>query len=105
MGTHFRNSRTTFGTTIAEMGDVGSKIGRTRKDGTTAYLAQILIKLKNKIVHRESQTFDRKQAAKAWLAHRKGDSPPFQPRRDVFQDRLDNVDVVIHAELIGHGQQ
>jgi len=49
---------------------VGSIIGRTRKDGTTAYLAQILIKRKNKIVHREHQTFDRKQAAKAWLARR-----------------------------------
>ncbi len=49
---------------------MGSIIGRTRKDGTTAYLAQILLKSKGKIVHRESQTFDRKQAAKAWLARR-----------------------------------
>jgi hypothetical protein len=49
---------------------MGSIIGRTRKDGTTAYLAQILLKSKGKIVHRESQTFDRKQTAKAWLARR-----------------------------------
>jgi integrase len=49
---------------------MGSIIGRTRKDGTTAYLAQILLKSKGKIVHREHQTFDRKQAAKAWLARR-----------------------------------
>jgi integrase len=49
---------------------MGSIIGRTRKDGTTAYLAQILLKSKGKIVHRECQTFDRKQAAKAWLARR-----------------------------------
>jgi hypothetical protein len=49
---------------------MGSIIGRTRKDGTTAYLAQILLKSKGKIVHRENQTFDRKQAAKAWLARR-----------------------------------
>ena len=49
---------------------MGSIIGRTRKDGTTTYSAQILIKRKGEIVHRESQTFDRKQAAKAWLARR-----------------------------------
>ena len=49
---------------------MGTIIGRTRKDGTTAYLAQILLKSKGKIVHRESQTFDRKQAAKAWLSRR-----------------------------------
>jgi integrase len=33
-------------------------------------LAQILLKRKGRIVHRESQSFDRKQAAKAWLARR-----------------------------------
>jgi integrase len=65
---------------------VGSIIGRTRKDGTIAYLAQILIKRKSKIVHRESQTFDRKQAAKAWLARRETElSEPgaFDPKHDV----------------------
>jgi pyruvate dehydrogenase E1 component alpha subunit len=49
---------------------MGTIIGRTRKDGTAAYVAQILIKRKGQIAHRESQTFDRKQAAKAWLARR-----------------------------------
>src|SRR5436190_17392803 len=49
---------------------MGTIVGRTRKDGTTSYLAQILLKRKGQIVHRESQTFDRKQAAKAWLARR-----------------------------------
>ena len=44
---------------------MGTIIGRTRKDGTAAYVAQILIKRKGLIAHRESQTFDRKQAAKA----------------------------------------
>src|SRR5664279_5706832 len=65
---------------------VGSIIGRTRKDGTTAYLAQILIKRKGKIVHRESETFDRKQAAKAWLSRRETElSEPgaFDPKHDV----------------------
>ena len=45
-------------------------ISRTRKDGSTAYLAQILIKRKGKIVFRQSETFDRRQAAKAWLSRR-----------------------------------
>src|ERR1019366_9256892 len=49
---------------------MGTIIGRPRKDGTTAYLAQILLKRKGQVVHRESQTFDRKQAAKAWLSRR-----------------------------------
>jgi integrase len=65
---------------------MGTIIGRTRKDGTIAYLAQILIKRKGKIVHRESETFDRKQAAKAWLARRETElSEPgaFDPKYDV----------------------
>src|SRR5436190_6555100 len=49
---------------------MGTIVGRTRKDGTTSYLAQIILKRKGQVVHRESQTFDRKQAAKAWLARR-----------------------------------
>ena len=49
---------------------MGTIIARKRKDGTVGYTAQILKKTKGKIVHREAQTFDRKQAAKAWLARR-----------------------------------
>jgi integrase len=49
---------------------MGTIIARKRRDGSTAYTAQILLKRKGAIVHREAQTFDRKQAAKAWLARR-----------------------------------
>jgi hypothetical protein len=49
---------------------MGTIIARERKDHTIGYTAQILIKKKGKIVHREAQTFDRRQAAKAWLARR-----------------------------------
>lgn len=45
-------------------------IERKRKDGSTAYLAQIAIKRKGKWLHRESQTFDRKSSAKSWLKKR-----------------------------------
>lgn len=65
---------------------MGTIIGRTRRNGTTAYLAQILLKRKGQIIHRESQTFDRKQAAKAWLARREtelSDPHSFDRTKDV----------------------
>src|SRR5664279_720721 len=85
---------------------MGSIIGRTRKDGTTAYLAQILIKRKGKIVHREHQTFDRKQAAKAWLSRQEPASRPahqscFAPSRatamlvDADNGSVDHLDGAI----------
>lgn len=49
---------------------MGTITERPRQDGTTGYYAQILIKRKGRVVRREAQTFDRKQAAKAWLARR-----------------------------------
>lgn len=49
---------------------MGTITKRPRKDGTTAHYAQILIQRKGRIVHREAETFDREQAAKAWLARR-----------------------------------
>jgi hypothetical protein len=36
---------------------MGTIIGRTRKDGSKAFAAQILIKKGGAIVHREAQTF------------------------------------------------
>ena len=49
---------------------MGTIIPRKRKSGSTGYHAQLLIKRKGAIVHRESRTFDRKQAAAAWLERR-----------------------------------
>jgi len=48
----------------------GSLTTRKRKDGTIGYLAQIVIKRKSKVVHREALTFDRRPAANAWLKGR-----------------------------------
>jgi hypothetical protein len=45
-------------------------VPRKRKDGSTGYLAQIIIKRQGKVVHQESQTFDRRQAASAWSERR-----------------------------------
>ena len=48
---------------------MGTIVTRKRTDGSSYYTAQIVIKQQGK-VHRESQTFDRKQAAKAWIVRR-----------------------------------
>jgi integrase len=52
---------------------MGTIIGRTRKDGSKAFTAQILIKKGGTIVHREAQTFDRRQAAIAWIVKREAE--------------------------------
>ncbi|MBD1412838.1 tyrosine-type recombinase/integrase [Burkholderia contaminans] len=46
---------------------------RTRRDGTIGYTAQIRIKKAGKIVHTESETFDRKQAAVTWAKMREAE--------------------------------
>src|SRR3984893_4201736 len=50
--------------------EMGTIVPRKRKSGSTGYHAQVLIKRRGAIVHRESRTFDRKQAAAAWLERR-----------------------------------
>ncbi|HET6608049.1 MAG TPA: site-specific integrase [Rhodopila sp.] len=52
---------------------MGTIIGRTRKDGSKAFTAQIVIKKGGAIVHREAETFDRKQAANAWIVKREAE--------------------------------
>jgi hypothetical protein len=88
---------------MEECRTVGSIIGRTRKDGSTAYLAQILIKRKNKIVLREHKTFDRKQAAKASLGRRETElSEPgaFDPKHDVkLTEVIDRYDQEFEGEM------
>jgi integrase len=50
-----------------------SIVGRTRKDGSRAFTAQIVIKKGGAIVHREAETFDRRQAANAWIVKREAE--------------------------------
>jgi integrase len=49
---------------------MGTITTRQRDDGSPAYRAQIRLKVKGKVVHQETQTFDRRQAASAWMARR-----------------------------------
>jgi hypothetical protein len=52
---------------------MGTISTRTRKDGSEAFLAQITVKKDGAIVHREAETFDRKQAANAWIVRREAE--------------------------------
>jgi integrase len=81
---------------------VGTIITRKRKNGTPAYLAQILIKRRGEIVFRESKTFDRRQAAKAWLGQResqlskpgafdKREDPPLSRVIERYTSELANI--------------
>lgn len=49
---------------------MGSITVRKRKDGSAAYTAQIRIMQKGVTVYQESQTFDRKATAQAWIKRR-----------------------------------
>jgi len=52
---------------------MGSILERSRKDGSKAFIAQIVIKKAGAIAHREAQTFDRRQAANAWMVKREAE--------------------------------
>jgi len=52
---------------------MGTITVRTRKDDSKAYTAQIVIKQNGLTVHREAQTFDRRQAANAWIVRREAE--------------------------------
>jgi integrase len=52
---------------------MGTIVARTRKDGSKAFTAQIVIKKGGAIVHREAETFDGKQAANAWIVKREAE--------------------------------
>jgi len=52
---------------------MGSITPRKRKNGSTAYLAQLVIKRDGHTVLRQNKTFDRRQAAAAWLEKRENE--------------------------------
>lgn len=49
---------------------MGTILSRVRKDGTTGYMVNIRIKRGGKIIHRESETFDREAVAIRWMEKR-----------------------------------
>lgn len=52
---------------------MGTIVERTRKDGSKSFTAQIVIKKGGAVAHREAETFDRKQAANAWIVKREAE--------------------------------
>ena len=52
---------------------MGTIIARPRKGGSTAYLAQIMIKRDGAVVFRQSRTFDGKPVAQAWIKKREAE--------------------------------
>lgn len=52
---------------------MGTITQRKRKDGSTAHTAQIRIMKKGETVYQESQTFDRKATAQAWIRKREAE--------------------------------
>ncbi len=49
---------------------MGSILKRKRKDGTVGYTAIVRVKRAGVVVHSETETFDREQAANAWMKKR-----------------------------------
>lgn len=49
---------------------MASIIERKKKDGTSSFLAQIVVKRDGKIIHRENKTFAKRREAVAWGKHR-----------------------------------
>lgn len=49
---------------------MGTIVVRPRKNGAKAYMAKIILKREGKVIHRETETFDRRPAAAAWIARR-----------------------------------
>ncbi|MCK9917934.1 site-specific integrase [Microbacteriaceae bacterium K1510] len=81
---------------------MGTIVERKRKDGSIAHTAQIVIKQKGIIVHREAQTFERKQAAFAWLEKREAElkrpgglaprhDPPFGETVERYEEELNGA--------------
>lgn len=52
---------------------MGTITQRKRKDGSSGFTAQIRIMKEGKAVYQESQTFDRKATAQAWIRKREAE--------------------------------
>lgn len=52
---------------------MGTILSRRRSDGSTAYMAKIVLKRNGAVAHRETQTFDKKAQARAWMAQREAE--------------------------------
>ena len=84
---------------------MGTILSRKRKDGTIGHTALIRIKKGGKVIHGESETFDRKPAAQAWLKKRETElAQPgalTKPTDPLLKDVIDQYNLEKHKE---HGK-
>jgi integrase len=59
---------------------------RKNKDGSMSYKAQVRVRRDGKIVHQETKTFDRKQAAATWAKKRESDLTTAEGLRAALQE-------------------
>lgn len=84
---------------------MGTIIPRKRKDGSTGYTALIRLKRGGKIVHSETQTFDREQAAKLWMGRREAElAEPGALTRAPDPRLADVIDQYNREKLRDHGK-
>lgn len=104
----FRDGGVTFGATKPPCYTaMGSILYRKRKDGTTGYTAIIRIKKEGKVIHSETETFDREQAAKAWMKKREAElAKPGALSIDKTPDPIlaDVIDQYIRENIKTHGK-
>lgn len=84
---------------------MGTILPRKRKDGSTGYTALIRIKKSGKVIHSESETFDREQAAKAWMKKRETElAQPGALVKPVDPQLGDVIDQYNREKLREHGK-
>jgi len=79
---------------------MGHIVARKRRDGSAGFTAQIVLKRGGKVIHREAQTFDRRQAANAWMVRREDElSKPGAIERERQRDNDPRLGDVIDRSI------
>jgi integrase len=85
---------------------MGHIVARRRKDGSTGYTVQVVIKRDGQVTYREAQTFDRRQAANAWMVRREGElAKPGAIERERQRDNDPLLAVVIDRYIAESNKQ
>lgn len=75
---------------------MGTITTRKRKDGTMAYTARVRITHGGNVIHQETQTFDRKQAASAWIKKRETELSEDGALEAIYKPTVRLGDVIHH---------
>ena len=84
---------------------MGSILKRKRKDGTYGYTAMVRLKKAGKLIYSQTETFDREQAATAWLKKRETElAQPGALDKPNDPTLADVIDVYNNDKLRPHGK-